>query len=186
MKSKKLVKEKRLSNPNKVNQYTGPDPRQALFLSLYLDRKSPSFGNAFQSAIDAKYEESYALVLKSSMPDWLSENLKKERFVEKAERHFEEILDMPVIVQAMGAFGPIFRKEETFVNKKLKNGKTKRVKVVNKIPVMVYSTSHIKEKTRVAEVVAEAHDKANYGKAAPGVKLSFNFTQVNGDKEKFK
>lgn len=187
MKSKKLVKEKRLTNPNKVNQYTEPDPRQALFLAGYMDPNSPTFSNAYQSAVAAKYSEEYAKVITAQLPDWLSESLRKNAFKETSEKHMLEVLSLPNIMQAMGAFGPIFRKEETFVNKKFKNGKTKQVKIVNKIPVMVPNTNVIKQKNAVAFFALEAHDKATYGKAAakPG-SISYNFTQINGDKEKFK
>lgn len=81
---------------------------------------------------------------------------------------------MPIVVQAMGAFGPIYEKRETMVKKKYKNGKTRMVKAVEKIPVMTINTSRVKEKTKVAEIVAEAHMPATYGKSR-GPKLSFTF-----------
>ena len=55
-----VEKKKRNLNPNKVNEYTEPDPRQSLFLNKYLNPKSKTFGNAYQSAIDVGYKEDYA------------------------------------------------------------------------------------------------------------------------------
>lgn len=79
------------SNPNGANQHKA-DPRQALFLSYYLDQKSETFSNCFQSAIKAGYEEEYAKVLVASMPTWLSEKLKDNEIVKKAEKNLEEFL----------------------------------------------------------------------------------------------
>lgn len=185
----KKKKETRLTNPNGVNQYTEPDPRQALFLSLYLDEKSPTFGNAYQSALSAKYSDAYAQHITSVLPEWLAENMRRRSFVDRAEKHFEEVLSVPILVQAMGAYGPLFKKIPTgkfkYVRKKIlfgkQKGKFKKVKeeIFEQEPIMVYNTSLMKEKTKVAEVVAAAHDKEAYGKVAaqktPSVKFNFNF-----------
>lgn len=69
------------------------DPRQAVFLAAYLDPKSPTFSNGLQSAISAGYTESYAAVMVSEMPDWLSENLNELNLVEKAIRNLNEQLE---------------------------------------------------------------------------------------------
>ncbi len=92
-------KEKPKNNPNKVNQYTDPDPRQALFLSNYFDPKSDTFGNVSKSGIKAGYEESYALNIFVEMPKWLSKYLETatyDRMLIKAEKVLEETLDMSV------------------------------------------------------------------------------------------
>ena len=81
------------SNPNKVNQYTQPDPRQSLFLSYYIDPKSETFSNAYQSALKAGYEEEYAQNLTSLMPDWLSESIGDSQLLAKAEKRLNQILD---------------------------------------------------------------------------------------------
>jgi hypothetical protein len=78
------------------NQYK-PDPRQALFLKHYLDPKSQTFSNAYQSAIKAGYEEEYAKVILSKDLDWMSESVKTESMVYKAEKNLEKILDMNAI-----------------------------------------------------------------------------------------
>lgn len=171
-------KKERKTNPNGVNQHTEPDPRQALFLSLYLDPQSPTFSNVYQSAIAAKYSRDYAETLGSQAPSWFTENIRKRSFVEKAERHLEEVLDLPNIAQAMGAFGPVFEKKESFSMKRLKNGKMKKVKKVEKIPVMVPQVAVIKQKTEVSKLVLPAHSPDVYGKKDKGSSFIFNIQPV--------
>lgn len=150
------------------------DPRQAMFLSRYLDPKSDTFSNALQSALAAGYAPEYAQSITAQMPSWLSEsiseNISKQYRISRAEKHLDEVLDLPIIMQAMGAFGPLFEKVESRV--KGKNGKMK--KVVKKIPIMVPNTGIIKEKSKIAQFALEALDKATYGKST-GTKLSFTF-----------
>lgn len=93
-----MVKKKINTNPNKVNQYTAPDPRQALFLKNYLDPKSDTFANAYQSAMKAKYSKEYAENITNVMPDWLSENIGGEKLLNKAIKNLEEFLDMPITI----------------------------------------------------------------------------------------
>lgn len=81
------------SNPNKVNQYTLPDPRQSLFLSYYLDPKSDTFANALQSGIRAGYTEEYSKTLMSQLPAWLSESISDQELLHKAEKRLKQILD---------------------------------------------------------------------------------------------
>lgn len=81
------------TNPNGANQYK-VDPRQALFLSLYLDPKSKTFSNGKQSAISAGYEEYYADVLLAKLPTWLSVKVSQEYIVQKAESNLKEFVEM--------------------------------------------------------------------------------------------
>jgi len=76
------------TNPNKANQWR-PDPRQDLFLSKYLDPNSPTWSNAYQSALQAGYEDEYAKALLSKMPTWLAEKVKDTQLVSKALRNLE-------------------------------------------------------------------------------------------------
>lgn len=85
------------SNPNKVNQYTAPDPRQQLFLAYYLDPKSATFSNAYQSALKAGYEEEYAKTILNQDTDWLSESLSDSNLLKKAEKRLNQILDFEPI-----------------------------------------------------------------------------------------
>lgn len=76
-------------------------PRQIRFLKLYNDPKSPTFGNAYQSAKDAEYSEEYAQNLTGQMPDWLSENIRRrKRMLMSAENNLEEALNMEAGVVA--------------------------------------------------------------------------------------
>ncbi len=72
---------------------TQPDPRQALFLKAYLDPKSDTFSNAYQSAIKVGYADEYAKSILSKDLDWLAENVKNEKLLKKAERNIDELLD---------------------------------------------------------------------------------------------
>ena len=93
------MKEKKTeTNPNKVNQHTAPDPRQKLFLSNYLNPKSTTFSNAYQSALKAGYGEEYAKNILNQETDWLSETLDDDKMLRKAENVLDEMLDMPVVI----------------------------------------------------------------------------------------
>lgn len=174
----KAKKKTKSAKPKKAalvqaNQYE-IDPRQALFLAAYMDPKSETFSNALQSALKAGYSQEYAESITSKMPAWLSESVGSSAMVMQAEAHLKEVLAMPIVVQAMGAFGPLYEKKETMRKKTYKNGKTRMVKHIEKVPVMTINTTRVKEKTKVAEITLEAHAPATYGKQR-GPKLSFTF-----------
>jgi len=104
--SKTTNKPKRVTNnnPNKVNQYTAPDPRQALYLKKYLDPKSDTFSNSYKSALAVGYSNEYSLSLIKELPAWLSKNLQKSNFLNKAEKNLDDVLDLetqePVVTMA--------------------------------------------------------------------------------------
>jgi len=56
----------------KANQYIS-DPRQEGFLHAYYDPTSPSFSNAYQSAINSGYSHATAKDILHNKPKWLSE-----------------------------------------------------------------------------------------------------------------
>jgi len=179
-------KEKGLArtNPHGVNQYTQPDPRQAFFLAYFLDPKSETFSNCYQSAIKVGYSEEYSKVITAHMPDWLSEKIKEielDSMVLKAKRNLDLILDIPHIVPAMGAFGPIYQKVETKV--KGKNGRMK--KKVDKVAVMKVDASILKIKKDTSEFVAERLDKNFRKEKEGGGKFQFNFVNMKGDKDQY-
>ena len=103
-KIKKKIIGKKKNNPNGANQYK-VDPRQALFLAYYLDPKSETFSNAYQSAMEAGYEEAYAAQITAKMPNWLGEKVRDEVMLSKAEKNLNEMLDMPVDVQELAGKG---------------------------------------------------------------------------------
>lgn len=79
------------TNPNKANQHK-PDPRQAVFLSYYLDRDSETFANALQSGIKAGFSEKYSENLTSQLPTWLREKLGDESIICQAEKNLKNFL----------------------------------------------------------------------------------------------
>ncbi len=87
-------------NTKRIKKVTGnqwkADPRQSLFLSLYLDPGSETFGNAYQSAIKAKYSEDYARTLStpSKQTSWFAENVNKSYLVKKAESNLKDFLEL--------------------------------------------------------------------------------------------
>lgn len=68
-------------------------PQQELFLSYYINPKSDTFGNAYTSAVKAKYEESYARNISGEMPDWMRENMGDMAMLRKAEKVLEKTLE---------------------------------------------------------------------------------------------
>lgn len=153
------------TNPNGVNQYTDPDPRQGLCLSYYLDPKSETFSNMLQSALKAGFTQSYAENLMSIMPAWLSESIGDLDFLSKVERNLSFFLDLETKVQAMGAFGPIFEKKERSGTKTLRNGKKKKVKIIEKVPIMVENAKLLGHKKDTTFFVAERIGRSRYKKA---------------------
>lgn len=89
------------NNPNGANQYQ-VDPRQALFLANYLNPKSKTFSNAYQSALEAGYTEEYAANILNQDTDWLSESLESNKMVQKAEKVLEKALEIDVTDEKIG------------------------------------------------------------------------------------
>jgi phage terminase small subunit len=85
------------------NQYK-PDPRQSLFLSYYLDPKSKTFSNAYQSALKAGYEDEYAKVITSDSKglEWLSEAVNDSYILKTAENNLREFLEMDITITRDG------------------------------------------------------------------------------------
>ena len=172
----KAVKKKPATKGKSItNKPTTVDPRQAAFLAAYTDPESKTFGNALQSGLAAGFTYEYSENITTLKPKWLSGFIGNDKRLAKAEAHLDEVLEMPIKMQAMGPFGPLYEKVETFTEKKLKNGKTRKVKQVKKIPIMTISTSRIKEKTKVAEIALAAIKPDVYGKKADGNKNTFIF-----------
>lgn len=80
-------------NPNGVNQYTDPDPRQSLFLAYYLDPKSETFSNAYKSGLKAGYSDDYSKVILNKDLDWLSESVNDSKLISKAEKNLDLFLE---------------------------------------------------------------------------------------------
>jgi len=144
------------------------DPRKALFLRLYFSRTSRTFGNAKQSAIQAGFSEEYADNITVLRPKWLSDFIGRQDFVSLAEDHLREVLMLPNIAQAMSAFGPVYEKVESFEWKTLRNGKMKKVKRVEKVPVLTPNPAIIKVKNEASKIILPAHDPDRYGSKKGG------------------
>ncbi len=99
------------TNPNGANQYK-VDPRQALFLSYYLDNKSETFSNAYRSALRAGYESEYARNITSTMPSWLAEYLDHSSLVKKAEKNLKEMLEMEVENEGVSKSGEVYEYDD--------------------------------------------------------------------------
>lgn len=162
------------------------DPRQITFFVGYTDPESPTYSNAYQSAIAAGYSETYAKNITSRIPDRVAEIVRSELRVKKWEHHFDEVLEMPIITQAMGAFGPLFDHIPTGEFEDIFNKKTKKIErkeVMRKEPIMTYNTSRIKEKTKAGEVILSALKPSVYGKkSSPTQAIQINF---GGMKDKY-
>lgn len=77
------------------NQYK-TDPRQMDFLSRYMNPKSKTYSNIYQSAMDAGYSESYAMSFQTKSKEWLSESIgmiTKDKLVVKAKNNLNKLLD---------------------------------------------------------------------------------------------
>jgi hypothetical protein len=78
------------SNPNGANQYL-LDPRQKLCWELYITPETDYFGNAYQSAVKAGYEEKTALRITTA--DWFVEKVRRLNLLGKAEKVLNKTLD---------------------------------------------------------------------------------------------
>lgn len=174
--------------PEERQESVNLTPRQALFLQLYFNHQSSTWGNARQSALQAGFDEAYANRITYDQPQWFSDFLRRNTLIDKIERHFQEVLSMPNITQAMGAFGPIEKKEviieetgEVYKSGK-KKGQPKTRKRTIKTPVYVPNIPLIKAKNEAAKIAAPAHDPDRYGRKQGGNKFVFNMAP---DRERY-
>lgn len=92
------------TNPNGANQYQ-MDPRQKLCWEYYVNPKSKTFSNAYQSAMEAGYEEATAAQITTM--NWFAEKCRRVNMLGKAEKVLDEMLEMPVTIGKMGLRRPI-------------------------------------------------------------------------------
>lgn len=71
-------------------------PQQELFLSLWTDPKSETFGNAKRSAMKAGYSDEYSDNIMALLPDWLSEHIGDMRRLAKAEANLTEYQNLDI------------------------------------------------------------------------------------------
>ena len=89
----KNIMAKSKTNPNGANQYV-LDPRQKMCWDLYINPKSETFGNAYQSALKAGYEKTSSTIITTE--NWFIEKLRRLNLLSKAERNLDNILDLPL------------------------------------------------------------------------------------------
>jgi hypothetical protein len=77
------------TNPNGANQYQ-LDPRQKLTWELYAKPGTEYFGNAYQSAMKAGYEEGYAAQITTA--EWFLDKLRRLNMLSKAEKVLDKTL----------------------------------------------------------------------------------------------
>ena len=150
-------------------------PQQARFLQFYYDPASPTWGRARGSAIAAGFDEDYASQITYRKPKWWLEFVRGQDLAGLIEKHFTEVMTLPSITQAMGAFGPLVKKEK--VKEQVgfhKNGEPKFKSKTIETPIMVMNVPLIKAKTEVAKIAAPAHDPERYGKVKGGDTFIFN------------
>ena len=93
MRSKTASKTKSRVNPNGANQYK-QDPRQGDFLLKYLDPKSPTYSNAYQSAKSAGYAEEYSQSILNLGNEWISEAMgRRKKMLYRAEERLNDALN---------------------------------------------------------------------------------------------
>ena len=92
-------------------------------------------------------------------PEWFIGFHRKNSLIDKIETHFQEVMELPNITQAMGAFGPIEKKQviteetgEVYKSGKRK-GQPKTKKRTIKVPVYVPNVAVIKAKNEVAKIL---------------------------------
>lgn len=87
------------SNPNGANQWV-LDPRQRLCWDYYIDPDSPTFSNAYQSALKAGYEENTCLSI--TVQPWFKEKCGRHELFEQAEKNLSTVLNLPIEDEKLG------------------------------------------------------------------------------------
>lgn len=106
-------------NDIQPNQWSGT-PRQEKWLLLYLDPKSPTFANAYESAMEAGFSETYSKIIASPSvnrvwiqearnlvkmgPEHIVQALQEEAMNRKENRGSERIRALELIAKIQGLF----------------------------------------------------------------------------------
>ncbi len=102
------IKKKVKTNPQGANQFF-LDPRQDRCWELYTNPKSRTFGNAYQSAMQANYAEGSAAQITTQ--NWFVEKTRRMNLLGKAEKVLEHTIEMETNLPVIGMFGPLIDKE---------------------------------------------------------------------------
>lgn len=88
---RKKTGKKTKTNPLGANQFL-LDPRQKVCWEFYVDPRSKTFGNAYQSAVKAGYSKGSALQI-TTQP-WFLEKTRRLNMLSKAEKVLDEMLEL--------------------------------------------------------------------------------------------
>ena len=91
-----MEEENKKPNPNGANNSTS-DPREQLMWNFYVEKLSKGIENAYQSAIEAGYEDSTARQI--TVRSWFLERkskLRRKDMLSKAERNLNKALDYTI------------------------------------------------------------------------------------------
>lgn len=154
------------------------EPRHTLFFAYYFNPKSETFMNLAQSGVKAGFSEEYGNKLLTNMPDWLASKMRirLNPLVSIAVKNLEELLRLPSMTQAMGAFGPVYEKI----------GKKKKGKTQPKKAVMVHNVGLLKIKADATEFALERLHRAEYAPKVAEVNNNFNTINVFGNDQRTK
>ena len=97
-------------------------PQQQLFKKYYTDPKSETFSNAYRSALKADYSDEYSKNITGQDVEWISEILRDQRLVQKAEKNLEMAMD-GLLDDPEGGSKVIQYKATEFTLKGLQKGK---------------------------------------------------------------
>lgn len=142
---KKLLEKKKVFIPDLYIE-DAEDPRKKLFEAYYTNPDSPTFSNALRSALKAGFTESYGRNILNQRPKWVSDILdsnEAKKLALQARKNLEEDLQMNIVEQAMGSFGPIFTADA--------NGK-------KTVPVMVRNSKMMEIRQKATFFVSEKVD----------------------------
>ena len=79
---------------HKTKRVAKIDPRKQLFLDLYKDPTSETFGNAYRTALKCGYSEAHSKKLTSRV-DWIPANMQSDvKLIQGAEQHFRDIIEL--------------------------------------------------------------------------------------------
>lgn len=86
-----------ITNPNGANGTTS-DPREQIMWDIYVAKLAGGIENAYQSAVEAGYEESTAKQI--TVRSWFIERkdkLRRRDMLSKAERNLDKVLDFDMV-----------------------------------------------------------------------------------------
>lgn len=149
MKKESKTKNKSKTNPNGANQYQ-LDPRQKLCWDFYVNPKSETFGNAYQSAMKAGYKDGSSKQITTE--NWFLEKCRRLNLLNKAERNLDKILDLPledkanVVLDASKFIAKTLGKDEGYSDRSELTGKDGESLLLTEEQIKTLRDKLIKEK----------------------------------------